>query len=171
MFLLQGSIVALIFCFFNGEVNKMLKIIIAIDNPVNVDLDLYTLNVYIIIIVNIYLCKVQSEIKKKWRRFLISRGRGISRRNTCNTVTSFMSRTRGGSLGSTTNSQESKDHPNQNGNCTRETSLNCFNEELHPLQKSMENGFYLHHNGSDEYKPFNCDLNEETCWNVEIDML
>lgn len=123
----QGSIVALIFCFFNGE--------------------------------------VQSEIKKKWRRFLISRGRGISRRNTCNTVTSFMSRTRGGSLGSTTNSQESKDHPNQNGNCTRETSVNCFNEELHPLQKSIvnENGFYLHHNGSDEYKPFNCDLREETC--------
>lgn len=115
--------------------------------------------------------KVQSEIKKKWRRFLISRGRGISRRNTCNTVTSFMSRTRGGSLGSTTNSQESKDHPNQNGNCTRETSVNCFNEELHPLQKSIvnENGFYLHHNGSDEYKPFNCDLREETCWSVEID--
>lgn len=113
-----------------------------------------------------FLQKVQAEIKKKWRRFLISRGRGISRKSTRDTMTSFISRTRGGSLGSTTNSQESKDHPN--GHCTRDTSLSGFNEEMHPLQKNKiyitENGNYQHQNGtSDELEPFKFDNCEEFC--------
>lgn len=52
--LLQGSIVALIFCFFNGEVQKFLKIILTFNATVNKDLDLhvhvYTLNVYVIMV-------------------------------------------------------------------------------------------------------------------------
>jgi hypothetical protein len=71
-------------------------------------------------------------------------------------MTSFITRTRGGSQGSTTNSQDSKEHGN--GNCTRETSLMGFNEELHPLQRNKvyvkENGIHQHQNGKiEENKP------------------
>ncbi|XP_021371089.1 secretin receptor-like isoform X2 [Mizuhopecten yessoensis] len=69
--------------------------------------------------------EVQSEIRKKWRRYRLSHTGGESINRKSNTITSFMSRTRRESAVSNSNSGESKEsHQHLNGHSHKDRNSN-----------------------------------------------
>ncbi|XP_033762369.1 secretin receptor-like isoform X2 [Pecten maximus] len=114
--------------------------------------------------------EVQSEIRKKWRRYRLSRTGGDSVNRKSNTVTSFVSRTRRESAISNSNSGESKDsHPHLNGYSHKDK--NC-NQKL--LLSNGHNGDIsrISHSEFDEEEPMvTFQSNSDNCQHQEQDII
>lgn len=78
-----------------------------------------------------FFVKVQSEFKKKWKRYRLRKGRSFGQKSTKDTMVSFVSRTRGESAASNSCSGDSKEGISNIDDCLKETScLNGVNKDM-----------------------------------------
>ncbi|KAJ8313629.1 hypothetical protein KUTeg_008190 [Tegillarca granosa] len=89
--------------------------------------------------------EVQSEFKKKWKRYRLRKGRSFGQRSTKDTMVSFVTRTRNESAASISGSGDSKDGISNIDDCLKETS--CLNGVNRDVYLHGKNKLYNGQNG------------------------